>query len=524
MSKRIPFRLTNFDPGSWLLLGLLGPALVAGAVVLLSTPHGLGVSDDSVVYIGEARNFALGDGLSRLTGDGSPVPISHFPPLYPGLLGVAKLLGANVEAAARWLAVLSASVSVAFIVSITRRIFSSEPAAALAGWLMALSPIALEVHTWVMTESLYVALSLSTVFLLIKYLRSWRRGMLIAAGLAAGAALLTRYVGYALIVACFAALLLSGRAWRKRLADVMIFAAPVVIPLSLWSIRNLRLTGTAANRGLVWHPPAVGKLGTGLRAVAEWVYAGTPETLLSSLPAVGLIVGVWVFYLLWSCPKRRSPSGAEDRTLAGVSTLASYPLLYAAFLLVSISLFDRSTPLDRRLLFPAYPWLVMIGAIAFVQLWRWQQSRPLHALMLLVLSLGILRYSAEVAQTVVLLRKDARGFAASGWQTGAGIDYLRQLSEGELIYTNEPEPIYYLLDRGAYIVPIRHDGVTGEDRSDYPKQLERYQDRVLSGQAVLALYPSISFQSNLAPLEVLTAELRVVAGDERLTVYAANSD
>ena len=507
----------------WLIWAMLLPALVAGAFVWLSPPAGVGVSDDSVVYLGQARNLLAGNGLSRLTGDGSPVPITHFPPLYPLMLAAAAGLGLGVEAAARVLAATSAGAAVLATGLLTERLSRSRPAAGLAAWLLATSPVALEVHTWAMTESLFVALSVLALYFLATYLDSDERAWLLAAAVATSTALLTRYAGYALVVASLGALLLSSKRWRDRLGDSAQYLLLAGLPLSFWLMRNLRLTGRATNRQWSWHPVGLNKLVSGGRAVAEWIYGGQPTSLWLALPAILAVVTVALAFWFWGRSQGWVHSQKTGRQTGWVLPLV-YPILYGLFLLVSISFFDRSTPLDRRLLFAVYPLILVMGAIVVSHWWGLTRLNRLRGLLLAGLVIGAGRYTLESVETLMLLRDDARGFAAAAWQRGEAIEYMRRIPASTLIYTNEPEAIYYLLGRGAYIVPILRDGVTAQDRADYPQQLASYRADLLSGRAVLALYASISFQSDFAPEEGLVQGLQLMAADERLRIYAMVAD
>jgi hypothetical protein len=71
---------TSEDFRFWILL----LALAAAGVVLMVyiTPYGMGLVNDSVGYIGGARNILAGNGYSRLSGNGDPRPITNYPPLF----------------------------------------------------------------------------------------------------------------------------------------------------------------------------------------------------------------------------------------------------------------------------------------------------------------------------------------------------------------------------------------------------------------------------------------------------------
>lgn len=66
-------------------LSILVPALalLGFAGLLYSTPGGIGLHPDSVVYIGVARNLLRGDGITFFDDAGDIAAVTHYPPLFP---------------------------------------------------------------------------------------------------------------------------------------------------------------------------------------------------------------------------------------------------------------------------------------------------------------------------------------------------------------------------------------------------------------------------------------------------------
>ena len=99
----------------WVTVGVL--ALLAGFIVFNATAqYGIGLSQDSVVYIAAAQNLVTGQGLSGLDGN----PVTLWPPLYPSLLAFfVWLLKTDVVVVARYLNVLFSFLVVLLAVSYT---------------------------------------------------------------------------------------------------------------------------------------------------------------------------------------------------------------------------------------------------------------------------------------------------------------------------------------------------------------------------------------------------------------------
>lgn len=503
-----------------LLTLLLIPVLLGGSILLVSTAEGLGIGDDSVIYLGAARNLVAGDGLSRLEGDGSPVPVTHYPPGYPLSLAGWVAAGVSVEAGARALALLALAISVLFVGLLAWELTGSTLLSLFPALLFAISPVTLEISSWVMSEPHFVALTLIASWSLARFLQTERARFLYASALCVAFAWLTRYIGYTVLATALLALAVQRKPWQRRLGEIVAYGLVAAAPISLWLARNLALTGSATNRQLAWHPVGMAKLRSGLAAAAEWIYAGQPPATWMAIPAMIVLLFVHGMYLSTNLPKRAPPHPRVARDIAALS-LSAFTALYLISLLLSISLFDYSTPIDRRILFPVYPIALVVGAGALHYVWpHLAKLKWLRFATVAVLVAGLARYSWETVETIGHLRRDARGFAASVWQESEAAAYLRDLPSETAIYTNEPVAVYYLADRGSYIVPIRFDSVVGRAREDYEASLAEMRARLHSGEAVLALLNSISFQTDFAPEEVMTEGLTVIAEGPRMRIFA----
>ncbi len=506
--------------GRLLLVLLLASAVVGVSILLASTPHGLGVSDDSVIYIGAARNLVDGRGLSRLEGDGSAEPITHYPPGYPLALAGWLAAGGSLAAGARLITIVSFLISILFVGLLTWELTQSTVLSLLPSLLLALSPIALDVHVWAMSEPLFVAFTLMALWALARYLAGGRALYLYGSALILGFGWLSRYVGYTLLATSILSLAMQAKAWRDRIDDIARFVPIAATPVVAWLVRNIRLTGSATNRQLAWHPVGWGKLKSGLLSVGEWVYGGRPPSAWMALPALLALLLIFGIFLRSRLPQKRDEPEERGRKLTGLA-LPLFTEIYTLSLLLSISLFDYSTPIDRRLLFPLYPIVLVVGACTLRTFWPRLRRFPwLRTLTVVLLVAGLARYTWETVETADRLRADAGGFASKDWRQSEVVDFLRDLPPETAIYTNEPVAVYYLVNRGSYMVPIRFDSVVGKSRGDYEASLREMSAELQSGQAVLVLLDSIRFQTDLAPEQRMTAGLDVVAEDQRMRLFA----
>ena len=103
---------TILTPGARTCITLGACALLGGGVLLHSSRWGLGLSPDSVVYIGAARSLLAGYGFTLPAESALFSPITHYPPLYSSLLAVTGSVAADPLDGAIWLNVAALSVNI----------------------------------------------------------------------------------------------------------------------------------------------------------------------------------------------------------------------------------------------------------------------------------------------------------------------------------------------------------------------------------------------------------------------------
>ena len=502
----------------------LMPVFFAGVgalTILAGTPLGIGFEHDSVFYWSAALGLTEGRGITRIDGSGQPVPITHFPPLYPAALALGAWVSrASVTVVARGLAGALFGVNLAFVWMLARRATGSTQAAGLTAGLVYLSPSVLERHLWAMSEPLHFALVLSATGLLMAHLNEPNRRALIAAALVAGLAYLNRYVGVSLILSSLIGLLLLGQGpARRRLQETAMFAAVSLLPGVLWQIRNLRMTGVAANRVLGWHPLDFAKLREAGATLASWA----PVELFSlevRAVLVGLVALVVVgFGLRLVRGQSGDPAGSEARSLVALAGI--HVLSYGALLAISISAFDASTRLDPRALSP----LFLLGVLtACVIGWNFvvgagsRLGRVVGAGLIGILAAAYGIRSAGLLQNSAT---NGLGFSGYSWTNSETIQLVAQLDPQLVIYSNEALPVYFLSGHPAYSVPEKVDPVKDSLRADFPALFDAMRRRLETGQAVLVLFHPQSLPAVLPELDLLTEGLTPVGVVDDGVIYRA---
>ncbi|MGD8603035.1 MAG: glycosyltransferase family 39 protein [Anaerolineales bacterium] len=492
----------------WITVGVF--SILAAALVLLATRQGAGVTADSIVYYNAADFLLEGKGISRLAAEVGYKPVTHFPPLYPAVLAGMRLLGFEIDTAAR---MLNAGLLFGLVwltaYLLPRREYGPWTRVVGAA-LVGLSPILLDVFSWAMSEPLYIAAMLLSLAGGSAYLRSGDRKSLVLAGLAAAAAYLTRYSGLAGI-ACLGAvfLFLPTQPWRRKMMDLVIFVITAIGPVVMWMVRNLIVAGSATNRQLAWHPISLTELKRWFHILFAWLlpFEFTHSALLFTIGVFALfLAGI----LLVQFRNRFQPLAAYLKQLPDhpLRLLTGwFSLIYALMIMASISLFDASTPLNFRITSPMYVSLLLYALTHMPGRLEWYRDDRRHRLAMLMIILLVGSYAYRSVALASELSKDAQGYASSLLIPSSQVELIQSLPDDIVIYSNNLEAMYYFYDRAALIVPSETDAVSQLENEGFSQELDAMRLTLASGRGVLIIFYSRQREGYPPPVLVEGLEL-----------------
>lgn len=482
-------RLARHSHWTWLLLGA-----VATGTVLYVTRLGPGAGGDSTSYLMGAENLLLGNGFSRYSGGYEIRPITGFPPFYSLVLAAAAKTGLELFAAARLLNAVLFGANVVLVCAMVHWLTGSVVAPLLAGLLCLTRPILLELHSWVMSEPLFIFLSLAGVCLLALYLRRFDLRFLMIAGVLAALASLTRYVGVALTAAGLLGIALLGvPAVRQRVRDGLIFTGLSVLPLFWWLARNRAEAGTSVNRELGYHPLEPEILRLFMAELSSWLvpHQLPLPTIVRAVLATAIAIGLLIALLL---PLRRrwlrwnrtrfEILGPEGIKLAAVAWLLG---VYCAGSLVLIwansTLLDAATTAaaPARYLAPVFvPALILFTTIAAYVLKAFSVPRRSH-LVVTGYALLLVGFYAYNSLPMVQDPLSRLGYTGRKYSWSDMVAVLDGISKDVPIVSNNPELIFILLGRPAYVRPIHFDPYRDQYREDYEAQFAQLEDELGNG-------------------------------------------
>lgn len=474
----------------WLVFGLLG---IAGLIlILLVTPWGIGVSHDSVFYLDAAENALAGKGLRWQAGGGELRPLTHYPPFYSLLLAGVSLFGFDFVESARVLAAALFALNLVWTAWLVLRHSRSWSTTFAASMLALTSPILLDVHLMALSEPLFIFLLLATISALTEYLGGGQTRLLVAAGALAGLANLTRYAGLSLTGTALFALILFKGSKRQKAKDFFIFAALSLAPLALWYGRNLLLAGTPVGRVIMVHPPPIEKLKLGAQALYSWLLPPSTPFLIGNV----IFATVLIIYLVIFIRQARSgkagaqqPVNPESKRANLVHLTLLYILIYAVFLMLSLTFVDASTPLDTRILSPAYVCALLAAAITLKRAVATENaSRGWVLLQIAIWTMVLLSYVPQSWQLLSNVRLEGRGFTARLWEGSELIAKTKQMEPGAILYSSDALRLYFLTGRPVFQVPEKINPVKASASPEYASGMNTMREALKTPGSALVLF------------------------------------
>jgi 4-amino-4-deoxy-L-arabinose transferase-like glycosyltransferase len=223
-----------------LLIGLvIALGLRLGAVIALPPDFLYNAEGDSILYDTLASNL-LDTGVF---GPKAGVPDVRVPPVYPFFLAGVYTLFGHAVMPVRLVQVVLGTLTCLLVYLLARKVFPDRRVAWLSFGIVIAHPVLIVWTTFRLTETLYVALMVGAVLVVIEALHSLAAGLSLMAGMLLGLTLLTRELlfGYPLFV--WPLLIAWGKPWRMVLRHILLFTLGLVLVLTPWVIRNANAVG-----------------------------------------------------------------------------------------------------------------------------------------------------------------------------------------------------------------------------------------------------------------------------------------
>lgn len=496
--------------GRYIYLTLSALAATGVIAVLFATRWGIGNASDASTYLGVARNLLNGRGLSIPFGAGEPTPMTHYPPLFPTLLAMTGLVGFEPASGARWLQGVLFGANILLVGHIVWRYTRGAFAASVfASGLMLSSPVVFHIHCWAFTEPLFIFLALLGFLFLAEHLETPKTSLLLASSCALALTFLARYSGAAVIGASLVGILLfSRKELSGRIRDSALLFAASSLPMAVWVTRNRLVAGTAANREMAFHPLTLSHVKYALHTISTWIL---PPGLQGPAGGVLLLAGL-ACLVAWAAvrPFGQKPENRGDdlsRPISGIPHLSAvFVVVYAAFLAVSISLFDAHTTPDNRILSPIYVFLAVPVVCAAHRMRRQRQGVAVKTIvsMLCIVVIGV-NLHQEVGW--MMHARDGLGYNGPAWMNSKLTERIRALPPETPVFTNGADAVYMLTGRNSISLPRKVHPATRRINHNYFIELDEMREQMERSGGLLVYFDSFTARWYLPSKEELEQHL-----------------
>jgi len=340
---------------------------------------------------------------------------------------------------------------------------------------MILSPIMLEVHTWIWTEPLAILLGFGSLLATQIYIDRGSVVDLVIVGLLLALGLLNRYaaVAFPLTVIISMFFIRDRRGKLNRWRELIIIASISFAPLGIVMLRNALIQVGAVGSHVIFSPASVsGALEDAIEVISVWIVPGRIKGPARNTLATAISL-MWFCLISWGIVKERR---AEYQ--AALRQLNLQQILYI-FLVTSIIpplavniFFSPGVHVDQRVLSLAYIAGVLLSislmkSMILTLLRNLRAGVELNSLMRAMILVGIL----VVGITIIALnavhaidwvrdaQDDGRGFASSFWQDSKEIEYLERHPREGFLISNVPDAIIFFTGQSSIMMPNTTEGI-----------------------------------------------------------------
>lgn len=500
--SRVPERF------GWVIL--LAISLVGSALVLFVTRNGAAATGDSVWYLQGAENILKGYGYGILRSDGWQ-PTTLYPPFYSIVLAGLGISGISIFTLAGIFNAVLFGANIFLAGWLVYRLTGSAIASALVSLFNLLCIDLFILHAWVMTEPLYITLTLLCFLAFLQYQQKNHWPALALAGLAAGLSVVTRFVGISLVAAaCLWVLFFGDGSKIRRLVKAVILGVLGSLPALFYFVRNAALTDSVAGRSaMVFRTLPIENYTDMALTITAWFFPGLAYRLSPGhlhLASIGLVLLAAISFVLSVRLFARSKDKHERDYTRFEYLLSIYFAVYVFTFMASIYFSLAGSPASwtatqiSRYLLPVFPVFVILAALVYFRLQRALSGKgkfyrqAATALALAFLALYVYTFAGLRNKHIYLGYTEIRN------------DYPDLMAEIEAIPPSRPiiasnyELGYFLTERPVYSMPGEGDELTGEANPDLPQLLENVVELLDQGAILIVYRPNLDERLYFDPL------------------------
>ena len=445
--------LARFRRGPFTLLIVVLAGLSTAHILVRTAAYGAAITVDATYFLSTVLNFLAGEGWRDFAGR----PLTLWPPLFPLLLAASDWIGIDPLEAGRWINAIVFGLTILVAGCWLHSNLRSQGLALAATAIVAASRPLSHSASHLMTDSLFILLTLLALIQLAAFLHRGGRTPLLLGAVFTALAAITRYPGVALI-GTGVLLLLPRARWKQTVVFGAISSVPLLAVLAHNWAATGHLTRATGNRPEL--EPTGQSLSAGLRQTVEvfheWVVPQNAPDGLAYL--LGLAVAAVVLASAAVVLRSRRPASFR---LGPALPFGGFALIYSVFIIAVVPFTVHQT-IDSRYLLPIYVPLLLAAGFLLDRFLSIEAAGRMVAARYVVAALGVLGTLSHVSCSVHRnLRLTTKAYVAEQdwmynaafWQHSETLNYLRDNRIEGRIYSNY-RPLVWFADRAA--IPKKH--------------------------------------------------------------------
>lgn len=331
---------------------------------------------------------------------------------------------------------------------------------------------------------------LSSYYFFLLWLRDRSKKYLILTAIFGGLFFLTRFAGIGFIAAYVLSIFIfSPGPFGKRIKNIVLFLIPLCFIILPWFLYAKFMDSGLQDRTFAIHPITVKKLGDFISVIKNWFFGSYLAAKAAPFVLILVLFGIIknqkkVFKLIpaYFLVYQRSIK-------VGVLMIS----FYLIFLFISASFFDHGIPFDNRILFPVFPFLIILIAILL-------QFALKHNFKLIFYPSMVFLF-ASFATSGILVYKDyyktGLGYTEIKWKNSPTINFISK-EENTLYYSNATELLKLHTNKKTKVFP---NNSKKEQLQNIKKELENQSSQIV-------IIDNFSWPDYLVPKSIILKEFQ----------------
>ena len=483
------------NPGQLLEIIVWFPAILSILFYWYTTAQGIGLSPDSISYIGVADSLIHGKGLVVPFGFPPFTHLTQFPPLYSILIAILSLSGASLQVSAR---ILNLIILVIFYLVANKLLLQIDTnllsVRFLILTLIAVSATFLTITSMAWSETLMITLGLIGFYLLFMNKERNNNLVTIFTGFIFALAILTRYAAITYLGAAvlYKLFFIKRDNFKQKFIQILLLTIPGFLLLSGWLLFNSSTGGSATNRSFNFHMLTYSHLQELLTTISSWflVPISTPTVIKLLLTSIIILVFLILFI-------RELAQVIKNSRPSLPFLLMVFILVYTFFVLFSKVFLDANIPLDFRILSPLFISSIFLTLPISRKLISLNNKSSFFKISIpaILLIMSVLSISNNF-EAIRFIHTNGTGFNQLYKKDSEVFTFLKQQPMTTIFVSNAPEPAYFFTNHPVYSLPKNYLQMSQSVNPEYEIQMAMLKEQFTSADGMFIIFSGIPGSSN----------------------------